>query len=106
MYQKLLTQDIKKRIPPLYTYEDKPAEQVPIAVKFFSPYSSWTWYATEGQQEGDDFIFFGLTRGHETELGYFSLNELQNAKRGSLPLVERDMYFGNHTLAEAKAKQI
>jgi len=33
---------------------------------------------TCGQQEGDDFLFFGLVDGFEKELGYFSLSELKS----------------------------
>ena len=29
-----------------------------------------------------DYLFFGLVVGFETELGYFSLNELKTAKEG------------------------
>ena len=59
-------------------------------VKFFTPDSSWTWFATEF--DGED-LFFGLVDGFEKEIGYFSLSELKKA-RGALGLpVERDRYF-------------
>jgi len=105
---KLLTEEIKKKLPKLGTHDGKDPKDVPIIVKFFSPYNGWTWYASEGEEiEGTGWVFFGLVRGFESELGEFSLAELEEAKRGSLPLVERDMYFGyNHTLAEAQEKQI
>ena len=76
-------------------------------MKFFTPDSSWTWYATEGSpvdengimiQPGEDkheadFLFFGLVVGQEIELGYFSLRELQTLQ-GPLSLpVERDLSF-------------
>ena len=44
-------------------------------VKFFTPDSSWTWYASEFN--GDD-IFFGFVIGFEPEFGYFSLSELES----------------------------
>ena len=66
-------------------------------VKFFTPDSSWTWYATEF--DGDD-TFFGLVDGHEKELGYFSLRELQSV-RGPLGLpIERDLYWQPRPLRE------
>ena len=66
-------------------------------VKFFTPDSSWTWYATEF--DGDD-TFFGLVDGHEEELGYFSLRELQSV-RGPLGLpIERDLYWQPRPLRE------
>jgi hypothetical protein len=64
-------------------------------VKYFDPFSQWTWYATEGQQERDDFIFFGLVFGFEKEFGYFSLTELESVGR-----IERDLYFKPTPLKE------
>jgi len=93
---KLLTQQIRKRLPPLYSQESKGGKAVAV-VKFFTPTSSWTWYATEF--DGRD-TFFGLVAGHEKELGYFSLAELQGV-RGPLGLgVERDIYWQPKTLEE------
>ena len=66
-------------------------------VKFFTPDSNWTWYASEF--DGED-IFFGLVSGFEVELGYFSLKELQEVK-GPLGLpIERDLHFEPKTLKE------
>ena len=78
-------------MPPLYSQEKTPD---PIAVvKFFTPDSNWTWYATEGSEQDDDFLFFGYVIGHESEWGYFVLSELESAK-GPLGLpIERDLYF-------------
>lgn len=99
---KLLTEEIKARLPKLGSQSEKDADTVPIVVKFFSPYNGWTWYATEGElQEDGDWMFFGMVHGFEKELGYFSLGELEEAKRGSLSLVERDKYYGyDHKLSE------
>jgi len=122
---KLLTKEIRKSLPVLGTHESKEAKDVPIAVKFFTPTSNWTWYATEAtcylkdgrevpvshmddhpEDEVEDVIFFGLVRGFEAELGNFSYNELKSVK-GPFGLgVERDMYFGKHTLAEAQERQL
>ena len=103
---KLLTKELRQKLPPLYANEKKKPEEIKIIVKFFDPTGSWTWYATEGQQQGDDFIFFGFVRGFDNELGYFSLKELEGVK-GSFGLgIERDLYFGEHTLKEAMDKQI
>jgi hypothetical protein len=66
-------------------------------VKFFTPDSNWTWYASEF--DGED-LFFGLVAGLETELGYFSLRELQEV-HGSMGLpIERDLHFEPKTLNE------
>ena len=60
----------KKVLPKLYSQEEKGDEAVAY-VKFFTPWSNWTWYATEF--DGED-TFFGLVIGLETELGYFRGN--------------------------------
>jgi hypothetical protein len=66
-------------------------------VKYFTPDSSWTWYASEF--DGDD-TFFGLVSGLEVELGYFSLKELKQAC-GPMGLpIERDLHFEPKTLQE------
>jgi hypothetical protein len=104
----LLTKEIKQKLPKLGSTQSKDPKDIPIIVKFFSPWTGWTWYATEGQEvEGIGWLFFGFVRGCDDELGEFSLKELEEAKRGDLPLVERDKFFGyNHTLAEAQAHRI
>ncbi len=92
----LLTKELRKKLPTLYSQEEKGLDAVAI-VKFFTPDSNWTWYATEF--DGKD-TFFGLVDGFEKELGYFSLSELQNVK-GALGLpIERDRYFIPKTLRE------
>ena len=91
---KLLTKAIAKSLPKLGATEGTDAE---VKVKFFTPWTTFTWFASEF--DGRD-TFFGLVEGHERELGYFSLSELE-AIRGPWGLkVERDLYFGNHKLSE------
>ena len=102
---KLLTKEIEKKLPPLYTNENKEPEDIQIIVKFFHPYSNWAWYATEGKAEDNDFTFFGYVRGFDNELGYFSLSELESVNFKGIG-IERDMYFGKHTLAEVMIKRI
>ena len=97
---KFLTAKNLADLPPLYTHENTPADQVPVAVKFFTPDSNWTWYATE--YDPAEGRFFGLVCGHETELGYFSRAELEGV-RGPMGLkIERDRHWSG-TLADAKA---
>jgi hypothetical protein len=87
---KLLTQEIRQKLPKLYSTENTPTEERMFVVKFFTPDSNWTWYATEF--DGED-TFFGYVQGFENEWGYFTLHELQEA-RGPLGLpIERDIYF-------------
>ena len=66
----LLTKEIITSLPRLYTTEN---ENDPIVhIKFFDPTGRWTWYATEGEERGDDFLFFGWVAGDCPELGYFT----------------------------------
>ena len=93
---KLLTQEIRKKLPPLYSQEDKGGEAI-VHVKFFTPDSNWTWLATSF--DGED-IFFGLVEGFEKELGYFSLKELESVRGGLGLPIERDLYFQPKMLKE------
>lgn len=95
---KLLTKEIRNKLPKIYSQEKKGDDAIAF-VKFFTPDSNWTWYATEF--DGED-TFFGLIKGFETELGYFSLQELQKTL-GPLGLkIERDIYWSPKTLREIK----
>jgi hypothetical protein len=103
---KLLTKEIERKLLKTGSTDGKDPKDIPIIVKFFSPYSGWTWYTVSGEKREDgDWEFFGLVRGFENELGSFCLSEL-DIKKAGVPLVERDMYFGEHTLAEAMENPI
>ena len=92
----LLPKEIREELPALYANEELGLDAL-ARVKFFTPDSNWTWYASEF--DGED-IFFGLVIGFETELGYFSLRELSEA-HGPLGLpIERDLYFKPKSLRE------
>ena len=87
---KLLTKELEAKLPPLYSQDGKGDDALAL-VKFFTPDSSWTWYATE--YDPVERVFFGLVDGLEKELGYFRLDELESVK-GPLGLsIERDIYF-------------
>ena len=97
---KLMTKEIQKK------FESKPlgstemlGDNAEIVVKFFTPWANWTWYATEF--DGED-LFFGLVDGFEKELGYFSLAELESVSGPFGLKIERDLHFGNKTLADVK----
>jgi len=115
---KLLTKELKRNLPPLYSQEE--VEDPVVIVKFFHPRSNWTWYAYEASavvaaEEGrymslkeavdveiQDVLFFGLVSGLEEELGYFSLRELEGVKDGWGLGVERDLYFEPKRLSEVR----
>ena len=85
----LMPEKIAKDIPKLYETEKV---KDPIAhVKLFTPDSNWTWLIVEADPA--ERLCFGLVIGHERELGYFSLRELEEV-RGPLGLpIERDLHW-------------
>lgn len=91
---KLLTRVIESKLRKAPIYSTEKQDIAPVLVKFFTPDSLWTWYVLEAEFIPiDGWNFFGLVDGHEKELGYFTLAELESI-RGPLHLkVERDMYF-------------
>ena len=99
---KLMTGDLGQKIPALYANEDiEDHDAVPALAKLFSPYTGWRWYVTEWDAETG--LCFGLVEGFETELGYFSLDELAEATVfGSVPAVERDLHWEPRTLGEIR----
>ena len=94
----LLTQAIRKQLPPIGSTDGQGGQAI-VHCKFFTPDAGWTWYVTEFDQAD---TFFGLVVGHETELGDFSLSELQQV-RGALGLpIERDLHFKPKPLKELR----
>lgn len=107
---KLLDKASRSRLPELYSQEELGLD-AKAQVKFFTPDSNWTWYASEGslvdkdgyydtEDEKVDFLFFGLVIGHEIELGYFSLSELERFRGVSGLPIERDLFFKPTSLKE------
>jgi hypothetical protein len=97
--QQLLTAELRQQLPPLYSQENV-ADPL-VYAKFFHPLSNLTWYVTEGSPEDDDFIFFGWIHSDSPELGYFSLNEMQEVQVMGLG-IERDSHFLPTRLSEIK----
>jgi hypothetical protein len=108
---KLLTKELEKALPALYSQE-KNADPLVIC-KFFTPDAGWTWYAIEGSEVDENgycdtdkekvgFLFFGLVCGFDVELGYFLLSELETfLGKFGLP-IERDLHFQPTRLSEIK----
>jgi hypothetical protein len=92
----LLDEESRKKLPPLRSGEELGLDAL-AQVKFFTPDSDWTWYASEF--DGED-TFFGLVSGFEVEFGNFSLSELQQVL-GPMGLpIERDLHFEPKKLGE------
>lgn len=89
----LLPKAIAATLPPLYTTEEIPVEQKVVYVKFFDPYTQWTWYASE--YDPKERVFFGYVLGQEKEWGEFSLDELESLMmpNGITPRIERGLDF-------------
>ena len=103
---KLLTKEIIKKLPALRSTDGIPHDKRKVICKFFHPMSSYTWYCLEGEKNEDgDWEFFGLVRGHEKELGYFTLSQLESVRVRGLG-IERDMYFGDYTLADVEKENL
>jgi hypothetical protein len=102
---KLLTEELRKKLPPLYAQDGKGGKAV-VHVKYFTPSSNWTWLACEGEpvldesQNEIDYKFFGLVFGHEREFGYFLLSEIEEVCGPMGLLIERDLHWQPKTLEE------
>jgi len=92
---KLLTAEIRRRLPALYTTQDDPDPIV--QVRLFTPWTNWTWNITEF--DGEDLLF-GLVEGFETEWGYSSLAELEAIRGPGGLRIERDLYFDPTPVSE------
>lgn len=89
----LMTDELRRKLPPLYTTEHEPLATA--VVKYFTPWTNWTWYGVEF--DGQD-LFFGLVEGFEREWGYFSLKELEGIRGPGGLRIERDLCFVPRTL--------
>jgi hypothetical protein len=95
----LIPLELLSAIPDLYATEDS---SNPICyVKLFLPNTNWTWYITEISKENHN-ICFGYVIGLESELGYFSLKELEALKSSLGVSVERDESFKPMVLSKIK----
>lgn len=88
-----------KKIPNLYGSEG--IKDPEIQVRYFS-ITGWEWYVIEMDPETTEC--FGLVKGFETEMGYFSLAHLEGVMKGPFVAVERDLYFQPTKLSEIQKK--
>lgn len=101
---KLLTDELREEIPPLYSQEG--VEDPIVRCKFFTPDSNWTWYVVEGQPEEDgEWRFFGFVVGLESEWGYFLLSELESVRGPWSLKIERDVMFEPAPFSEVKKRE-
>jgi Protein of unknown function (DUF2958) len=95
---KLLTKKDLKALPKIGSQE---GNLNPLCkVKLFAPWGMWTWYLIEYDPETR--MALALAQGFDDEVGYVSLDELEQI-RGPLGLrIERDRVFKPVPLSELK----
>lgn len=91
---KLFTKEILRKMPKLYEMDGKPKNEVRIQAKLFNPVGAATWYITEyDPEEKIAFGFANLGDDQNAELGYISIEELENLRLPYGLKIERDRYF-------------
>jgi hypothetical protein len=78
---KIMSYQLPEGIPKLYKTEK--SKDPTVYAAFEHRGSGWQWFVTEYDPE--DGLFFGLVKGFDTELGYFSVEELE---KNHIPLVK------------------
>jgi len=96
----LLTKEIEKRFA---TIGRQDSNDPVVVAKFFNPTGAGYWFATE--YDPAEKMFFGyvsIFNDHNNEFGTFSLAELESV-RGAMGLgIERDRFFTEKLLSQAK----
>ena len=83
---KLMTKEIQDKAVKQFD-EGSDMEQQVVA-KFFDAMGSWKWFLMNMDGSDEDYCW-GIVKGHEVEMGSFSLKELQSMS----PRIQRDLYF-------------
>ena len=86
---KLLTKEIKEQATKQYD-KGSDMEQMVVA-KYFDPMGSWKWFLMNMHK--DDDYCRGIVKGHEVEMGSFSMKELESIKLPFGLKIERDLMF-------------
>lgn len=95
----LMPPEIAGKLPPLYANEGQ-GEDALAHLKLFTPWTSWSWYASE--YDPAERLCFGVVVGHERELGYFSLPELEAIRGPGRLRIERDLYWTPKPLKDCR----
>ncbi len=94
---RLLNDALRNTLPKLRAQEY--SKNPIVHAVFYFPIGGWKWFVTEGEPNGEDFMFFGYVLGFEAEFGYFSLSELEDVDIHALK-VERVENFRSTALKE------
>jgi hypothetical protein len=101
---KLMTKEIAAALPRLGATDGQ--DDRPVIVKYFTPWSNWTWWVFEGERQPDgDVLMFALVDRFERELGYVSLRELESVRGPGGIGIERDMHLPPTTYRELKDRE-
>lgn len=95
---KLMTKEIEAEFTKIGSQEGTNGLDQIVVAKFFHPFSTWRWYATE--YDPAERTFFGYVASPDPEWGSFSLEEFEETKVRGLPM-ERDLHFKPKTLRDA-----
>jgi len=102
---KLLTQEIRKKLPPLHAQESEGSKAIAY-LKLFAPGSSFAWYITEGLPITDDtgneldLEFFALVEGQFRDIYYVALSEIERVGDSLGLPIELDLWWQPKTLEE------
>lgn len=69
-----MTEELQKNLPKLYDTEDTKIEDKIVYIRYYEINSGWQWFLME--YSGND-IAFGYIKGFANELGYFSIEEME-----------------------------
>lgn len=112
---KLLTKEIAAALAAAYAHYTKTGESgKKVIAKYFTPWGNATWYVTEGGPVGADgditaienavdwhlYGFCDIGDADNAELGFVMLSDLEGLKGPFGLTVERDLYYGDHTIDE------
>jgi len=94
----MITQEIAAKLPAVGSQGD--VEDPMIWLKWFCPWSGWTWYVAE--YDPKDGYCYGLVYGFEKEWGYFTLAEIEGIKGPGGLKIERDLHFQPKRASDCK----
>ena len=98
---KLLTKQLRRRLPALYANEKNktPTEDIITYARYFGMWTNWVWYACEASKDGD--LMYGFVIGHYPEWGYFRVSELEAIRGPGGLRIERELSFHAQKISHA-----
>ena len=80
-----MTKEIKEKAQKQFD-DGSDMEQMVVA-KYIDAMGGWKWFLMN--MDKDEDYCWGIVKGHEVEMGSFSIKELQSMS----PRIQRDLYF-------------